>query len=57
MPKGLSQDRIIENQRQFSDALTRWNSSMEPLEAMMAPYLNYHYASAPSAAVSHLREW
>lgn len=55
MPKGLPQDQTMENQRQFSEALKRWNSSIEPLEAMMAPYLNYHYASAPSSLVGNLR--
>lgn len=57
MPKGLPPEQVIENQRQFSDALMRWNSSMEPLEAMMAPYLNYHYASAPSALVKSIQKW
>jgi hypothetical protein len=57
MPKGLPQDQIMENQRQFSEALIRWNSSMESLEALMAPYLNYHYASAPSAVIGQIRGW
>jgi hypothetical protein len=55
MPKGLPPDQGIGNQKQFSDALIRWNSSMEPLEAMMAPYLNYGYASAPSALVGRVQ--
>jgi hypothetical protein len=57
MPKGLPPDQVIANQQQFSEALMRWNSSMEPLEAMMAPYLNYHYASASSALVGCFRRW
>jgi hypothetical protein len=56
MPKELPVKQILANQEQFSDALIRWNSSMEPLEAMMAPYLNYHYASAPAALIGQLRK-
>jgi len=57
MPKELPPEQILANQKQFSEALMRWNSSMEPLEAMMAPYLNYHYASAPSALFGRFRQW
>ena len=55
-PEGLLPDEVIDNQRQFSEAVTRWNSSMEPLEAMLAPYLNYHYASAPSEIADWFRK-
>jgi hypothetical protein len=57
MPKGLPVEQILANQEQFSGALTRWNTSIEPLEAMMSPYLNYHYASAPSALVGRVQKW
>ena len=57
MPKGLPLEQILSNQAQFSAALIRWNSSMEPLEALMAPYLNYHYASAPAALVGQIQKW
>ena len=56
MPKELPHEQTMKNQRQFSEALQRWNSSIEPLEAMLAPYFNYHYASAPSALVGQLRK-
>jgi hypothetical protein len=57
MPKGLPPEQIIQNQKQFSDALMLWNSSIEPLEDKMAPYLNYHYASTSSALVDQVRKW
>jgi hypothetical protein len=57
MPKGLPPEQVIENQKQFATAIERWNSSMEPLEARMAPYLNYHYASVPSAMRAKLCKW
>jgi hypothetical protein len=56
LPKGLSPEQVIENQKQFSDALVLWNSSIEPLEAKMAPYLNYHYVSTPSAPLAWIRD-
>lgn len=49
MPKELPPEQKMQIQQQFFDALALWNSSMEPLEIMMAPYLNYHYASVFSA--------
>jgi len=49
MPKGLPPEQIISVEREFGAALTLWNSRMEVLEGLTAPYLNYHYASAPSA--------
>jgi hypothetical protein len=57
MPKELPPEQILASQKQFSEALMRWNSSMEPLEAMMGPYLNYHYASVPSALFGRFRQW
>jgi hypothetical protein len=57
LPKGLPPETIIENQKKFSEALMLWNSSIEPLEALMAPYLNYHYASAPSALAGLAQSW
>lgn len=53
--KGLPADQIIENQKQFSEAMRLWNRSMVPLENLMAPYLNYHYASTLSAVIDWLR--
>ena len=55
MPKGLPPEQIIANQDKFATALMRWNDSMEPLEAMIAPYLNYHYASPPAAMAGWCR--
>jgi hypothetical protein len=55
--KGLPPDQIIENQKQFAEAMKLWNESMVPLERLMAPYLNYHYASTMSAVVDRLRIW
>jgi hypothetical protein len=57
MPKDLPFDQQKVNMEAHSSAIMRWNSSMEPLEAMMAPYLNYHYASAPEAVLGRLRQW
>ncbi len=57
MPKELPPEQIVANHNQFWGAQMRWNSSMEPLEAMMAPYLNYHYVSAPSALFGRFRQW
>jgi hypothetical protein len=57
MPKGLPPEQILQNQRELSDALMLWNTRIEPLEDLMAPYLNYHYASAPSALVDQVRKW
>jgi hypothetical protein len=55
--KGLPPDQIIENQKRFGEALRLWNESLVPLEGLMAPYLNYHYASTMSAAAGHLGKW
>jgi hypothetical protein len=57
MPKGLPPEQIIQNQEEFSEALRLWNTSIEPLEDSMAPYLNYHYVSAQSALVGQVRKW
>jgi hypothetical protein len=57
LPKGLPPETIIQNQKKFSEALILWNSSIETLEDLMAPYLNYHYASAPSALVGTAKSW
>jgi hypothetical protein len=57
MPQGLPPEQVIANNQQFTEAMNRWNSSIEPLEAIMAPYLNYHYASAPSALVGLVRKY
>jgi hypothetical protein len=48
LPKGLPPEEIVKIDKRFTDALDLWNSSMEPLEDLMAPYLNYHYAFPPS---------
>ena len=56
MPKGLPPEQILANQKQFSNALLLWNSSIEPLEGLIAPYLNYHYTSAPLALIGHIRK-
>jgi hypothetical protein len=46
LPKeGLPPEVVISLNKEFQDALKLWNSSIEPLEDLMAPYLNYHYAS------------
>lgn len=55
--KGLPTDQIIENQKQFGEAMRLWNESLVPLEDLMAPYLNYHYASTLSAIINHVRVW
>lgn len=55
LPKGLPPEQIIQNQEQISGALMLWNSSMEHLEDLMAPYLNYHYTSALSAFMGRAR--
>jgi hypothetical protein len=57
MPKGLPVEQILQNQKELSDALILWNSSMERLESLMAPYLNYHYASTSSALIARMRDW
>jgi hypothetical protein len=57
MPKGLPVEQILQNQTELSDALILWNSSMERLEGLMAPYLNYHYASTSSALIARMRDW
>ncbi|MFI4986514.1 MAG: hypothetical protein ACHQF3_03655 [Alphaproteobacteria bacterium] len=57
MPKGLPAEQIIENQRRFAEAIKLWISSMEPLEDLMAPYLNYHYASAPAELIGEIGTW
>jgi hypothetical protein len=56
-PEGLPPEHQKANLEALSAAILRWDSSMEPLEAMMAPYLNYHYASAPEAVLGRLRQW
>jgi hypothetical protein len=55
LPEGMSREDVTGFNKQFSDALALWNSSMEPLEARMAPYLSYHYASALSALLGQGR--
>jgi hypothetical protein len=57
MPKNLPFEQEKANMEAHSSAIMRWNASMEPLEAMMAPYLNYRYASALEAVVGRLRQW
>jgi hypothetical protein len=57
MAKGLPPNIIIENQKQFGEAIRLWNESLVPLESLMAPYLNYHYASTMSALIDQLRQW
>jgi hypothetical protein len=56
MPKGLPPDHVIANDKQIHEALMLWNSSMEALEDLMAPYLNYHYAYLPFALLSGMRK-
>jgi hypothetical protein len=55
LPKGLPPEQIMENQKKFLDALILWNSSIEKLEDLMAPDLNYHYAFPPSDRLSWMR--
>lgn len=49
-------EQKIALQKQFGDALMLWNESLEPLEVMMSPYLNYHYAFSPLALFAQLRK-
>jgi hypothetical protein len=55
--EGLPPEVVISLNKEFQDALKPWNSSIEPLEDLMAPYLNYHYASAPSVLVGRVQLW
>ena len=55
--KQLPPGQIIENQKQFSEALILWNESLVPLENLMSPYLNYHYISPSSAFTAESRRW
>lgn len=56
LPKGLPPEQIIEDQKQFSDALRLLNSNMEQLEVLMAPYLNYHYVATAFAPLARIRD-
>lgn len=60
LPEGIPPEEILKIDKRFTDALDLWNSSMEPLEDLMAPYLNYHYvfppyAFSPSAMLGWMR--
>jgi hypothetical protein len=52
---GLRPEDRINFYNQRAEALMLWNTQIEPLEDLMAPYLNYHYASLPSALVAWMR--
>ncbi|HKW53853.1 MAG TPA: hypothetical protein VJO12_09185 [Stellaceae bacterium] len=55
--KQLPPGQVIENQKQFGEALILWNESLVPLENLMSPYLNYHYVSPSSAFAAEIRRW
>jgi hypothetical protein len=55
LPDGLSAEERLSFHQQRTDAMMLWTRSMEPLEALMAPYLNYHYATALSALIGRAR--
>jgi hypothetical protein len=55
LPKGLPPEAIVANEKLFFDALALWNSSIEKLEDLMAPCLNYHYAFSPLALLGWMR--
>jgi hypothetical protein len=55
LPRDSPQEPFRENQREYFDAFALWNSSIEPLEELMAKYLDYHYASTPSALFCGMR--
>jgi hypothetical protein len=57
VPMGLPLEQESEFNKEFFDARTLWNTKIEPLEDLMAPYLNYHYASTLSALVGRTRKW
>jgi hypothetical protein len=51
--EGMPPEFIINATKEFGAAMSLWNSSMEHLEALIAPYLNYHYATALSALIGY----
>lgn len=55
LTKAEATEEKKEYHQTFREAVDLWNSSMKPLEDSMAPYLNYHYASAFSALVGRFR--
>jgi hypothetical protein len=56
LPQELPAETIINIGRERADAVTLWNSSMETLEWLMAPYLNYHYTSSWSIIVAKAKQ-
>ena len=52
----------LQDNDKFTNAMKLWRESIEPLEGLMAPYLNYHYALSPvdfvvTLLVERMRRW
>jgi hypothetical protein len=54
--KQLPTEQIVQSERQREDALLLWMRSVEPLEGLLAPYLNYHYAFTLGTLAVHMRK-
>jgi len=62
LPKELPPEQKMQNYNDLQNALKLWNEGIEPLEGLMAPYLNYHYGLTPVALVvtplvERMRRW